>query len=144
MVYSSILIYKWWGTPTTSSMRCHSTTSNTKAWHCIEHTHLESRLENPWQRTALQSCDQVLQTLCKRKVLHSLLRTPHLASLNYRQEIGTFCPHLRVSLLTNIEKVKVPDWGRLDHAVFCLFCMTISLLSSPEDWGGQIPYETGL
>ena len=38
-----------------------------------------------------------------------ILRKPHLATLNHRQEIGTFCPHIRSSLLRNIKKVKVPD-----------------------------------
>ena len=46
--------------------------------------------------------------LCVREKFF-ILRKPHLASLNHRQEIGTFCPHIRLSLLRNVEKVKVPD-----------------------------------
>ena len=46
--------------------------------------------------------------LCVRERFF-ILRKPHLASLNHRQEIGTFCPHIRMSLLRNVEKVKVPD-----------------------------------
>ena len=38
-----------------------------------------------------------------------IIRKPHLATLNHRQEIGTFCPHVRSSLLKNIKKVKAPD-----------------------------------
>ena len=46
--------------------------------------------------------------LCVRERFY-ILRKPHLATLNHRQEIGTFCPHVRTSLLRNIKKVKVPD-----------------------------------
>ena len=46
--------------------------------------------------------------LCVRERFF-ILRKPHLASLNHRQEIGTFCPHIRMSLLKKVEKVKVPD-----------------------------------
>jgi hypothetical protein len=46
--------------------------------------------------------------LCTRERFY-ILRKPHLASLNHRQEIGTFCPHLKMYLLRNVEKVKVPD-----------------------------------
>ena len=45
--------------------------------------------------------------LCVRERFY-ILRKPHLATLNHRQEIGTFCPHVRSSLLKNIKKVKVP------------------------------------
>ena len=46
--------------------------------------------------------------LCVRERFF-IIRKPHLASLNHRQEIGTFCPHVRSSLLRNIKKVKAPD-----------------------------------
>ena len=46
--------------------------------------------------------------LCVRERFY-ILRKPHLASLNHRQEIGTFCPHIRSSLLRNVKKVKAPD-----------------------------------
>ena len=46
--------------------------------------------------------------LCVREQFY-ILRKPNLATLNHRQEIGTFCPHIRSSLLRNIKKVKVPD-----------------------------------
>ena len=46
--------------------------------------------------------------LCVRERFY-ILRKPHLATLNHRQEIGTFCPHVRNSLLRNVKKVKVPD-----------------------------------
>ena len=46
--------------------------------------------------------------LCVREQFY-ILRKPHQASLNLRQEIGTTCPHIRMSLLRNVEKVKVPD-----------------------------------
>ena len=46
--------------------------------------------------------------LCVREQFY-ILRKPHQASLNLRQEIGTTCPHIRMSLLRNVEKVKAPD-----------------------------------
>ena len=46
--------------------------------------------------------------LCVRERFY-ILRKPHLATLNHRQEVGTFCLHVRSSLLRNIKKVKVPD-----------------------------------
>ena len=52
-----------------------------------------------------------------------------------------------MSLLRNIEKVKVPDQllrGQLDHGLFCLSVLTISLLYNPEDCGRKLPHETGL
>ena len=62
--------------------------------------------------------------LCVREQFY-ILRKPHLASLNHRQEIGTHCPHIRMSLLRNVEKVKAPDW-RLDQDLL-LICISINL-----------------
>ena len=62
--------------------------------------------------------------LCVREQFY-ILRKPHQASLNLRQEIGTTCPHIRMSLLRNVEKVKAPDW-RLDQDLL-LICISINL-----------------
>ena len=43
--------------------------------------------------------------LCVRERFY-IIRKPHLATLNQRQEIGAHCPHVVMSLISKIEKVK--------------------------------------
>ena len=45
--------------------------------------------------------------LCVKEKFY-IIRKPHLASLNHRKEIGTHCPHIVMSLLSKVKKVKVP------------------------------------
>ena len=67
--------------------------------------------------------------LCVREQFY-ILRKPHLASLNHRQEIGTHCPHIRMSLLRNVEKVKVPAWKwkfQLEDNLNKIFFVSVSV-----------------
>ena len=45
--------------------------------------------------------------LCTKEKFY-ILRRPELATLNKRQEIGAHCRHIAMSLLSRVEKVKVP------------------------------------
>ena len=44
--------------------------------------------------------------LCTKEKFY-IIRRPELASLNSRQEVGNHCPHIAMSLLSKVEKVKV-------------------------------------
>ena len=44
--------------------------------------------------------------LCVREKFY-IIRKPQLASLNHRKEIGAHCPHITMSLLSKVKKVKV-------------------------------------
>ena len=86
----------------------HETVLSTHIWECKSRS---STWKVNWKILDRgQPFNPVTKTckLCVRERFY-IIRKPHLASLNYRQEIGTFCPHIRMSLLRNIEKVKVPD-----------------------------------
>ena len=45
--------------------------------------------------------------MCPKEKFY-ILRKPDMASLNSRQEVGSHCRHIAMSLLSNVEKVKVP------------------------------------
>ena len=45
--------------------------------------------------------------LCTKEKFY-ILRKPKMASLNKRQEVGTHCRHVAMSLLSKVEKVKAP------------------------------------
>ena len=45
--------------------------------------------------------------LCTKEKFY-ILRKPELASLNSREEVGVHCFHIAMSLISNVEKVKVP------------------------------------
>ena len=45
--------------------------------------------------------------LCTKEKFY-ILRKPEMASLNSRQEVGNHCRHIAMSLLSNVEKVRVP------------------------------------
>ena len=45
--------------------------------------------------------------LCTKEKFY-ILRKPELASLNSREEVGVHCRHIAMSLISNVEKVKVP------------------------------------
>ena len=122
-----------------------------QTWNCLEHTHLgvqnqslcmESKVENPGQRPALQPSDQNLQTVCKRKVLYSQKTPPSFSQPSPRN--WNFLPsHQNVSSQENRESESA--WLRTTWSLSILFiCIDISLLCSPEDCGCQTPHETGL
>ena len=46
--------------------------------------------------------------LCTKEKFY-ILRKPELCTLNQRQEVGSHCRHVAMSLLSNVEKVKVPN-----------------------------------
>ena len=45
--------------------------------------------------------------LCTKEKFY-ILRKPEMSSLNSRQEVGAHCRHIAMSLISNVEKVKVP------------------------------------
>ena len=74
--------------------------------------------------------------LCVRERFY-IIRKPHLATLNQRQEIGAHCPHVVMSLISKIKKVKA-GWGRVDQYLFCLFCDNQLLIISWWLWSCAI------
>ena len=46
--------------------------------------------------------------LCTKEKFY-ILRRPDMSSLNQRQEVGSYCRHIRMSLLSNVEKVLIPN-----------------------------------
>ena len=44
--------------------------------------------------------------LCVREKFY-IIRKPHLATLNHRKEVGAHCPHIVMSLISRVGKVKV-------------------------------------
>ena len=60
-----------------------------------------------------------------------ILRKPEMASLNSRQEVGNHCRLIAMSLLSNVEKVKVPgifDFAILYSFAFCLLMIEVVLM----------------
>ena len=86
----------------------HETVLSTHIWECKARG---SAYKVSWRILDRGQPFNPVTKICKLCVRERffILRKPHLASLNHRQEIGTFCPHIRSSLLRNIKKVKAPD-----------------------------------
>ena len=86
----------------------HETVLSTHIWECKQRG---SSYKVSWKILDRGQPFNPVTKVCKLCVRERfwILRKPHLASLNHRQEIGTFCPHVRSSLLKNIKKVKAPD-----------------------------------
>ena len=86
----------------------HETVLSTHIWECKSRG---STWKVNWKILDRAQPFNPVTKICKLCVRERffIIRKPHLASLNHRQEIGTFCPHVRSSLLRNIKKVKAPD-----------------------------------
>ena len=86
----------------------HETVLSTHIWECKERG---STYKVSWKILDRGQPFNPVTKVCKLCVRERfwILRKPHHATLNHRQEIGTFCPHVRSSLLKNIKKVKAPD-----------------------------------
>ena len=86
----------------------HETVLSTHIWNCKSRG---STYKVSWKILDRGQPFNPVTNICKLCVREQfyIIRKPHLATLNHRQEIGTHCPHTRSSLLRNIKKVKVPD-----------------------------------
>ena len=86
----------------------HETVLSTHIWNCKSRG---STYKVSWKILDRGQPFNPVTNICKLCVREQfyIIRKPHLATLNHRQEIGTHCPHIRSSLLRNIKKVKAPD-----------------------------------
>ena len=119
----------------------HETVLSSHIWECKERG---STYTVTWKALDRgQPFNPVTKTckLCTREKFY-IIRKPHQATLNHRQEIGAHCRHIAMSLISKVEKVKV-GWGRDDQDSFVVLWLT-SCLESPDDCGSQLPYETDL
>ena len=84
----------------------HETVLSSHIWECKERG---SAYTVTWKALDRgQPFNPVTKTckLCTREKFY-IIRKPHLATLNHRQEVGAHCRHIAMSLISKVKKVKV-------------------------------------